>query len=91
MPFVSLDQEVCYLELRRICILAPATRGTVQHHLCQLVLGFPSLVRPLTPTGPYNIPHTWTLCPGEGVSLLPFVCEHNDSVYGWQADPVIIA
>ena len=41
--------------------------------------------------GPYNIPHTGPCARGEGVSLFPVVCEHSDSVYGWQADPVIIA
>ena len=30
----SLDQDICSLELRRICIPAPATQRAVQHHLC---------------------------------------------------------
>ena len=76
----------CWITTYAVCrILAPATRGTVQHHLCRLVLGVPSLLDPTT---------SLTLGPcarGEGISLLPFVCEHNDSIYGWQADPVIIA
>ena len=69
-PSASLDEDVCYVELRRICIPAPATRRSVQHHLYQLVLGFPNLVWPLPPTGPCNIPHTWALCLGGGGFLV---------------------